>query len=436
MAQYPLPYIIDPVNENRPLTVAIHTLGCKLNQAESETLAREFLNRGYRVGQPDEACDIFILNTCTVTHVADRKARQLLRMARRQNPNALVVATGCFAERMSTSGSLDGVDLVAGNADKATLPEKIEQLLNIQPSSALAPAVHQSPGGRTRAMVKIQDGCSQACSYCIVPSVRGKGKSVEVSSVLDQIKSLVEEGYQEIILTGTDIGTYKSGKVNLVGILREILAETTVPRLRLSSLQAQEISPDLLPLFADPRICRHVHLPLQSGSDAVLRDMRRRYTTEEFRQAASRLRHIAPDIAITTDVIVGFPGETPSHFAETRILCKDVGFARIHAFPYSPRPGTPAAGMTPRVDSSTQNERLAIMLQLAKESGDNFKQRFLGTVLPVLWETSARDDPSLFSGLTDNYIRVYVKTQDDLRNRIIPTRLLRLENGKVFGELV
>lgn len=424
------------MNENRPLTVAIQTMGCKLNQAESETLAREFLNRGYQMGQPEEACDIFILNTCTVTHVADRKARHVLRMAKRQNPNAFVVATGCFAQRMSATGALDGVDLLAGNNDKATLPAKIEQLMNIQLRQTRASAPRLSRSGRTRAMVKIQDGCSQSCSYCIVPSVRGKGQSVDCSNVIEQITSLVNEGYQEIVLTGTDIGTYKSGAVNLAGILETILQNTAVPRLRLSSLQTQELSPDLLPLFRDPRICRHVHLPLQSGSDTVLRNMKRRYTAEKFREAAARLRQVAPDIALTTDVIVGFPGETPSDFAETVMLCKDVGFARIHFFPYSPRPGTVAAAMTPKIDSKTQSERLAIMLGLARESSDRFKRRFLGTVLPVLWERPARADQNLFSGLTDNYIRVYVKTPDDLRNRIIPTRLLRLENGKVFGELM
>ncbi len=425
------------VEEKSIPVVAIQTLGCKLNQAESETLARSFAEKGFRLGAPDENCDVFILNTCTVTHVADRKARHLLRLARRQNPGAFIVATGCLAERAPEQfGDIKNADLVVGNAGKEDLPSKIEQLLKTPiPPPARTTTPDMSQWGRTRAMVKIQEGCSQSCSYCIVPSVRGKGKSVGPDQVREQIKSLVAQGYREIVLTGTDIGSYKGDGLNLTGLLRSLLEHTTVERLRISSLQAQEITPELVSLWQDPRLCRHVHMPLQSGSDAVLRLMNRHYDSARVRQAAAMLRERCPDMAITTDIIVGFPGESEADFAQTVSLCQELRPARIHAFPYSPRPGTAAAAMTPRVDSKIQNERLARMLTPAGENGLRFRESFLGQTLPVLWERPIKGEKDLWSGLTGNYIRVYTRTGDDLHNRIIPAKLTGIKDGKVFGDI-
>lgn len=425
------------MNQKTRPVVTIETLGCKLNQAESELLARSFLARGYHLARPGDGCDVYVLNTCTVTHVADRKARNLLRQAKRQNPNALVVATGCLAERAPGQiAALAGIDLVVGNDEKDTLPVKVEQVLKVGNAPVNPVPLNESTWGRTRAMVKIQEGCSQSCSYCIVPRVRGKEKSLSPPSVIEQVKALTGQGYKEIVLTGSDIGSYQQEGSNLVALLKSILQNTRVERLRLSSLQSQEISPELLSLWQDPRLCRHVHLPLQSGSDPVLQAMRRRYNREDFHQAATLLQEAAPDMAITTDVIVGFPRESASDFELTKTLCKDVGFARIHAFPYSPRPGTLAATITPRLDSKVQSERLSEMLELARVSSRRFKERFLDTVFPVLWERPVKGETNLWSGLTGNYIRVYVKNTETLRNQVLPTRLIKIEEGKMWGELL
>ncbi len=473
--------------------VAIETLGCKLNQAESEQLARSLIEKGYQVVQPEDGCDIYVLNTCTVTHIADRKARHLLRMARRQNPNAYVIATGCLAERDPAQVTqLDDVDLVVGNTGKEDLPHHIERWVNAQNSPAIPRADVQFASrdretrchseesrckrddeesglaqvrilrlrlrmtdstapvfpdddlgraawgwGRTRAMVKIQDGCSQACSYCVVPMVRGKSKSIDPAIVLQQVGSLLAQGYREIVLTGSNIGAYRhNGTPMLSGLVQMILGKISVERLRLSSLQAQEITPELVSLWQDHRLCRHVHLPLQSGSDTVLHRMKRRYNVGDFRNAVHLLRDSIPDLAITTDVIVGFPGETEAEFAETETLCKDVCFARTHLFPYSPRPGTAAASLPQRVDPKLVRARLAKMQEIARQSSQRFKEQFVGKVLPVLWERPVKGDEALYSGLTDNYIRVYATTSSNIRNRILHTRLTRIEEGNVFGDII
>jgi len=396
--------------------VALETLGCKLNQAESESLARQLAERGCRVVPPSDGAAIYILNTCTVTHIADRKSRHLLRLAQRRNPGAFIIAIGCYAERAPRElAQVTGVDMVLGNEEKARLLDVLEEQGLISTSSALLPQMH-----RTRSLVKVQEGCNQFCSYCIVPLVRGRERSLPLDEAVAEVRARVERGYREVVLTGTQIGSYRNSPELLI---QRILIETGIERLRLSSLQPREITAGLLSLWQDSskRLCRHLHLPLQSGSDAVLRRMGRRYLTEDYAQAMARIREAIPDVAITTDVMVGFPGETDEDFAESYHFCQQMAFANIHVFPYSERPCTPATLMPEKIDEPVKKERSKRMLKLARESARRFEEQFLGRTMMVLWEREVYD--GVWVGLTDNYIRVVAQSKKPLKNWLIPARL-------------
>ena len=486
----------DPGNRAKA-TVALQTVGCKLNQAESEALARRFLDEGFSLVSPNESPDIFILNTCTVTHIADRKCRQYLRNFCGRNPNSLVVALGCYADRDAVAvGQVEGVDLVIGNAEKGRLVEIIEARLDLQSKPAcdkenrlstffstsespcnqavrkllLTPSypplakgdegsyafeghprsagltASQAPGRkhsapllrqaqnqalpeslfRTRAMIKIQDGCNHNCSYCIVPHVRGRERSVAAETVIAEIKARVGEGCNEVILTGTRIGAY-DGVGGLEGLAQRILNETAVARLRLSSLQPAELLPSLIRLWKNnQRICRHLHLALQSGSDPVLCRMNRRYSTGEYFQKVAEIRDAMPDIAITTDVIVGFPGETEAQFEQSYWFCEGIGFADLHIFPYSARPGTPASRMADKVQEKFKKDRSRAMIDLAEQSSQGFRRRFIGKTMPVLWEE--QKEGHLWIGHTGNYIKVVTRSNEPLANRLLQTEL-GIEHG-------
>ena len=411
-------------NEIAITKVALDTLGCKLNQAETELLARGLVEAGYELVTRVSQADIYVLNTCTVTHTADRKARQRLRQARRHNPSALVVATGCYARRAHQElARIDGVDLVTGSNGKEHLLSLMAETRRQGHPTILdkTAGISRPPARRTRTFVKVQNGCNTPCSYCIVPLVRGRETSLPTSEVITEVGRRVAEGYQEVILTGTEIGQYHHDGTNLQGLLERILTKTNVNRLRLSSLQPQEISPGLLGLWADDRLCPHFHLSLQSGSDPVLDRMRRRYDTSEYQQAVSQIRGNVPDAAVTTDVIVGFPGETDNEFEESYRFCRRMEFARIHVFPFSSRSGTEAAKIPDQIDSKTKKQRSDTMLTLAEESARDFRQRFSGRTMTVLWEQ--RTGEGIWSGVTGNYLRVFTKSEEDLSNRLMPVTL-------------
>lgn len=406
--------------------IALDTVGCKLNQAETQHLARQFAQAGYKVVSAADGADVYILNTCTVTHVADGKCRQLLRRAHQLNPDALVVAIGCYVERARQElTQIEGVDLVLGNSQKPHLLQLLEESGSLS-RPVYAQGYSTAPAGfRTRAFIKVHDGCDSFCSYCIVPLVRGREKSLSIDQVFAEVRHRVAEGYKEVVLTGTKLGSYNYDGVGLEELLQRILKETEVARLRLSSLQPDEISSELIELWRDERLCRHFHLSLQSGSDEVLECMRRGYSAGEYGQAVALIRSMVPGVAITTDIIVGFPGETEAEFGESFELCRQMQFARIHVFSYSPRQGTQAALMLERVGDKVKRERSQRMLDLAKESAQNFKRRFLGQTMSVLWE---KQTGGIWSGLTDNYIRVYTKSSQDLTNRLLPVKLVKLFN--------
>ena len=424
-------------------TVAIRTHGCKLNQADSETLARQFAQAGYRVVDPAEPADIHIVNTCTVTHVADSKARQALRSAHRKNPGSMVVATGCYAQRASNElVRVQGVTLVAGNTDKYRLVDMVTSARGGQVTPCATgedppPFSTANIPTRTRAMVKIQEGCNQVCAYCIVPKVRGRERSIPPEQLVAQLQQLVEDGYKEAVLTGTQLGTYgyELADVNLRGLLELLLRESGLPRLRVSSLQPQEITAELLELWEDPRLCPHFHMPLQSGSDEILNRMRRRYTAAGYEEAVDKIRATVPGASITADVIVGFPGEGDQQFQETLGMVNRMEFASMHVFPYSVRPGTSAAYMRPPVDGAVKRKRMERLLRLERKQSSEFRRRAIGSVRQVLWErVEIQNQSPIHLGLTDNYLKVHTWDERPLLNRITMGRLVEDVAGSLLAK--
>ncbi|MEE9325342.1 MAG: tRNA (N(6)-L-threonylcarbamoyladenosine(37)-C(2))-methylthiotransferase MtaB [Dehalococcoidia bacterium] len=438
--------------EKRTPAIAIASHGCKLNQAEADALARRFYEAGYRVVDARQTADIYILNSCTVTQTADSKARQWLRGAHRLSPKALIVATGCYAQRAPEEiASIQGITLVVGNNDKEGLVDMVQTLRPSHGGAPLLSPEEETPifyAARTRAFVKIQDGCNQFCSFCIIPFTRGRENNVPITRVVEEIKARVAEGYKEVVLTGPQIGSYGlypptlSSRNNpdydgrLHGLVERILADTAIERLRLSSIQPQDLTPRLLACWADPRLCRHVHMALQSGSERVLKDMRRRYSLGEYMKAVEALRGAVPDIAITTDVMVGFPREGEEQFWESYEFCRRVGYAAMHVFSYSSRSGTMAAEMAHQVKESVKKERVGLMMGQGRRSAENFRRRFIGRRMKVLWEEEREEDGKrLWAGLTDNYIRVFTESVEPLRNR--PTQVLLTDKAQegLWGRL-
>jgi threonylcarbamoyladenosine tRNA methylthiotransferase MtaB len=419
--------------------IVLSTLGCKLNQAEIELLTHRFREEGHTIITSIDDADIYILNTCTVTHTADAKSRQLLRKIHRLNPNVILVATGCYAQRMpETFDRIEGVRLIANNDEKLNLPAILKKKGFLQESVIETPQQFNQDilESRTRSFIGIQDGCSYFCSYCIVPFVRGKETSLPADDVLKQINDRVSNGIKEIVLTGTEIGSYDSDGVKLPELLVRILTESDVQRLRLSSLQPDEVTPGLLDLWNDGRLCPHFHISLQSGSDSVLQRMNRRYDTSVFRKTVLLIRSRLPDVAITTDIITGFPGETDEEYQASFEMCREMGFARIHVFPYSRRPGTAAATMPAQVPDSVKTQRNRNLGILSRECAESYRHGFTGRTLDVLWETQSG---GIWSGYTGNYIRIYTRSKSDLANKIDRVTLQELYKdgmwGKIEGEI-
>ena len=426
-------------------TVAINTHGCKLNQADSQQLARQFQEAGFVLIQSSAQADVVVLNSCTVTANADSKARSYLRRTRRANPNALVVATGCYAERARDDLlGMDEVSLVLDNRNKQHLVATVAANLNINlpvGSSDSSRNTNSRPLEllRTRAMVKIQEGCNQVCSYCIVPKVRGRERSVPAQEIIDEINTRSTTGRREVVLTGTQLGTYGFDLpgTNLTELIRKVLAETTVDRLRISSLQPQEITPELLNLWENPRLCPHFHIPLQTGCDTLLRAMRRRYSTTQFAETVQLIRSKILDAGVTTDIIIGFPGEGAREFAESYTFAESMNFSDMHVFPYSIRPGTTAAHLCNHVDDGIKKERTGEMLELATMKMRQFRLGSLQQVRPVLWNINRSGEPSEeWIGLTDNYLQVRTQQTDDLANTITKVRLTSLDGDCLTTEAI
>jgi threonylcarbamoyladenosine tRNA methylthiotransferase MtaB len=416
--------------------VYLESLGCKLNQCERDALARQFAESGHVVVlTPDEA-DVCVVNTCAVTHVAARKSRHRFRFLHRVNPSARLVATGCYA---TLGGNGLRADLVAGNESKADLVSLIEaQIEDWGLSESTLAGRAASDGallGRTRPMVQIQDGCDNACSYCIVHVLRGRQRSRPRDEVLSEVSDLVRQGYREVVLTGVHVGSYgRERGDDLIDLVQDILAHTTLERLRLSSIEPWDLRPAFFQLWQDPRLCRHLHLPLQSGCDETLRRMDRSYTAAEYAELVALARAAIPGLALTTDLIAGFPGETEAAFAESLAFVERIAFARAHVFAYSARPGTTAAQMVDQLDPRIRRRRARQLREVAARSGEAFRRQFLGTTVSVLWEHRLAD--GRWPGLTDNYIRVYADSDECLANTMRDVVLCDLEGDGVRGRLV
>ncbi len=415
------------------MRVYLESLGCKLNQYERDRLAQQFAQAGFLVVDEVGEADVCVLNTCAVTQRAAAQSRRRLYQLRRLNPSTRLVATGCYTG-LGDHG-LDA-DLIVENADKEALVRRVQAA----GWTASEPAGEEGYAGwpvipRTRPLVKIQDGCDNECAYCIVRVLRGRQRSRPRAEVLNEIAALVEQGYHEIVLTGVHIGAYgRELGDSLTGLVRAVLERLDGPtRLRLSSIEPWDLSADFFDLWRDGRLCRHLHLPLQSGCDATLARMNRRYTTAQFADLVAQARAAIPDLAVTTDLIVGLPGESEAEFAQSLVFVEQIGFARAHVFAFSPRPGTPAATMPAQVEPSVRHERALQMAEIARRSSEAFRRQFIGRWMPVLWETRRAD--GLWSGLTDNYIRVFAHSEHSLTNSLRPARLLALDGGGVRGEL-
>ena len=426
------------------MRVRLESIGCRLNIGEIDAMARGLAAAGHRVVGPGEKADLCILNTCTVTSIASRKSRQLIRQLRRGNPESKVIVTGCEAEIAPREVRDAGVDLVVGNADKDRLLELAEAggLLDAPLVDPDAQVLFE-PGAttRTRAFLKVQDGCDNRCAFCVITVARGAGRSVPVNTVLNEVRDLLRLGYREVVLSGVHLGSYGhdlGDRRGLQHLVERVLAESDIERLRLSSLEPWDLAADFFEAFSNPRLLPHLHLPLQSGCDETLKRMVRRTNRAEFSALVAGARRTVPEIAISSDIIVGFPGETDEEFEQSIDLVEELAFSRLHIFRYSRREGTPAARMAAQVPGPVAKERSRRMHQLAADLEHRFNSTLVGRTADVLWETTENHGGALrWSGLTPNYVRVTATTtpDEDLLNQITPTQITEVVPGGVVGRV-
>ncbi len=427
------------------MQIHLKTLGCRLNEAELETWAQAFQRAGHGITRRVDDAQLVIINSCAVTQDAVKKSKQLIRRIHRDNPQAKLVVSGCYATlNEDEAAQLMGVDLIVSNKDKNQLVEKTLAELNLDSM----PAMSTEPGevslfsrGRQRAFVKVQDGCRYRCTFCIVTVARGEESSRPIAAVIEEINNLHSQGINEVIITGVHLGGYGSDiDSNLVALISEILAKTEIPRLRLGSLEPWELPAGFFELFKNPRLMPHLHLPLQSGSDSVLRRMARRCKTEEFALMVSEARATIPNFNITTDIIVGFPGETEQEWQDSFDYIKRIGFGHIHIFSYSPREGTKAAGLPDQISTEVKKQRSKQLHDLAESLKQAFIAENLDNQAEVLWEGHTENlDNGLvrYFGYTPNYLRVACDVTADvvLENQILPAQLQTAEAQFITGKL-
>ncbi|MBE6955878.1 MAG: tRNA (N(6)-L-threonylcarbamoyladenosine(37)-C(2))-methylthiotransferase MtaB [Ruminococcaceae bacterium] len=428
------------------MKVAFYTLGCKVNQYETQALEQEFVRRGHTLTDFDGPADVYVINTCSVTAVSDKKSRQVIRRARKENPNAVVAVCGCYPQTHPKEMDELPVDLVCGTGDRLAFVELTEQAAACtQTITALDDAFARTEfevlpagglEGRTRAMLKVEDGCVNFCSYCIIPYARGRIRSLPTDMARQQAAQLQAKGYREIVLTGIEISSWgrdlRTGE-ELADLVEAVCAAAPECRVRLGSLEPRTITEEFCARLARlDNLCPHFHLSMQSGCDSVLVRMNRKYDTARYLQSVELLRQYFTDPAITTDLIVGFPGETEEEFAQTLGFVRGCAFSAMHVFPYSKRPGTPAAQMPNQLPNTVKAQRAERAAQVAAEMEQAYLDRFVGRVVPVLFE---EEREGLWWGHTPNYIPVSV-TGADLHNRVVDVRIFEVEHGTARGELV
>ncbi|MET3290122.1 tRNA (N(6)-L-threonylcarbamoyladenosine(37)-C(2))-methylthiotransferase MtaB [Brevibacillus fluminis] len=422
-------------------TVAFHTLGCKVNSYETEAIWQLFEKNGYqRVDFEEDTADVYVINTCTVTNTGDKKSRQVIRRAIRRNPEAIIAVTGCYAQTSPKEiADIPGVDIVLGTQGRDKLLDYVEQIKaertpinavgNIMKARDFEELDVPAFTDRTRASLKIQEGCNNFCTFCIIPWARGLMRSRKPESVVEQARNLVAAGYLEIVLTGIHTGGYGEDleDYNLAKLLVDLHQVEGLKRIRISSIEASQITDEVISVIdGSDLICRHLHVPLQAGDDDVLKRMRRKYTTAEFREKMEKVRKALPGVALTTDVIVGFPGETEEQFVTGYNFIKEIGFAELHVFPYSMRTGTPAARMEDQVPDEIKRERVAKLIELNNEELTiNYGKQFVGDVLEVIPERLYKEDPEsgMLMGYSDNYLNIVFPGTEDMIGKVCKVRL-------------
>ncbi|WP_010251624.1 tRNA (N(6)-L-threonylcarbamoyladenosine(37)-C(2))-methylthiotransferase MtaB [Acetivibrio cellulolyticus] len=428
---------------------AFYTLGCKVNQYETEAILEMFRNNGYEIVDFEEFADVYVINTCTVTNLSDRKSRQMIRRAKKNNEDSIVVVAGCYAQTSPDEVlSIPGVNLVIGTKDKGKIIENIksieegrnkvnlvQDIMKTREFEELGVEVYKE---RTRAFIKIQEGCSQFCSYCIIPYARGPIRSRPVEYVLDEVRKLALNGYKEIVLTGIHIASY--GKdiktTSLIDIIKKVHEIDGVERVRLGSIEPTTITHEFVNEIGKlEKVCPHFHISLQSGCDSTLKRMNRRYTTEEYRSSIALLRSGIKDVAVTTDVMVGFPGETDEEFNETVKFLNEISFSAMHVFKYSQRKGTPAAEFSNQISPKKKDERSEVLIELSSKKTKEFNKRFEGRKMEVLFEQEVKSESGLIEGLTPNYIRVLCEGEPDLNGKILKVKLNEAVEDYITGQI-
>jgi threonylcarbamoyladenosine tRNA methylthiotransferase MtaB len=430
--------------------VAFYTLGCKVNQYETEAMLEMFKKDGYTQVESEEFADVYVINTCTVTHMSDRKSRQYIRRMKKKNPDAIIAVVGCYSQVSPEEIlEIEEVNLVMGTNERRQIVEEIKKLDASKKASTVDDIMKvrafeeieiNQTNGRTRAFMKIQDGCDRFCTYCIIPYARGgRVRSRDLESVINEANKLANNGYKEIVLTGIHVASYgkdvKDADTNLLTVIKAIDKIEGVERIRLSSVEPLLMTDEFIDTVAKmPKVCPHFHLSLQSGCDETLKRMNRRYTTKEYKDIVDKLRQKMPNVAITTDVIVGFPGETNNEFSQTYEFLRDIELSQMHVFKYSPRKGTPAADMENQIDPQMKQMRSDKLIALNKQNFTNFAKKFEGQEFNVLFEQNIGENK--YEGLTPNYIRVIVESEEDIQGKILKTKINDVKDEYVEGILV
>jgi threonylcarbamoyladenosine tRNA methylthiotransferase MtaB len=431
------------------MKAAFHTLGCKVNQYETDALIGFFQKSGYEISSFDEKADVYVINTCTVTNLSDRKSRQMIRKAKKINPDSIVAVIGCYAQVSPEEvAAIEGVNIVLGTKDRLGLVNMINELQNEnKPIKTVGDIMKNRifeemdialPTDRSRAYIKIQEGCNQFCSYCIIPYARGPVRSRNPEKIFEEVKNLSLLGFKEIVITGIHIASYGKDLKNasLLDLLENINNIDGISRIRLGSLEPQLITTEFVKTISMlNKICPHFHVSLQSGSDNVLKAMNRKYSANFYEKATSYLKNYIPNAAITTDIIVGFPGETEKDFNDTCELAEKVGFADIHVFKFSPRKGTPAASFENQISGIIKEERSESLIKLQRKLRNDYLKRFINICMPVLIESKICDNEGLYEGLTPNYMSVKVKAKKCLIGEIVNINLIKIEGEQFLGEL-
>ncbi len=428
-------------------TAAFYTLGCKVNQYETEAVSELFAGKGYKIVPFGEKSDYYIINTCSVTSMSDRKSRQMIRRARKTNPGALIAVMGCYSQTAPEEVlAIDGVNLVLGTKDRSSVirllesmspGDKLNAVTSVKDNHVFEELTVKRCMDHTRAYIKIQDGCSQFCSYCIIPYARGPVRSRKENEILDEVRTLAQAGYKEVILTGIHAAAYgvDLGCASLEQLLNKIDKIDGIERVRLSSIEPMTLNSEFVEKIKScKKLCPHFHISLQSGCDSVLRRMNRHYTTARFEEVVNGLRNNFPDCAITTDIMTGFAGETEEEHKKTLEFCQRIQFAEAHVFQYSERRGTPAAKRPDQCPPEVRDARSKEVIELTSRSHDAFLKRHLGRTMDILFETKVKD--GFYEGKTANYINVHTLSDTDISGEFHKVLLEKAKNGIVFGKIV